>query len=422
MKTQIMKKPLVAAVAACMLGSVALPAVAADDAMMKRMEMLERELKALKTQMAATAKAAPASAAAPTVKVKNGGSLTFGGYLKADYRNVDGDINYQDYWRGNDAGGTDDTKHTKFNAKESRLNMKYQKGDVTGYVEIDFYGGDGNEVATNSANPRLRHAFIKTGNWMVGQYWTNFSQLKAFPEALDFGGPIVAEVFVRQPQIRYTNGNFAISLENPETWGDGDFDSSANGGGNNGADLDEDTPDLTATYKFNGDWGEVQVGALVRKVDQGEENETALAFNVGGRINVGERDDLRFQVNVGESGRYVGAGMFQDIETDPEDGDIELEETTAYSIAYRHFWNNDWRSTVYYGAAESELLEQERSHWGVNLIRQLSPGLTVGVEYGQYDIDDEYTSDGTTAAYSSGAGTPTNGDASYLQMSWKYAL
>lgn len=416
MKTQIMKKPLVAAVAACALSAASLPAFAADDAMMKRMEMLERELKALKAQMSEQ-KEEVKKVTASSVKVKNGGSLTFGGYLKADYRHVDGDLNYQDYWRGNDTNAVaGDVSHSKFNAKESRLNMKYEKDGVTGYVEVDFYGGDGNEVATNSANPRLRHAFIKTGNWLVGQYWTNFSQLKAFPEALDFGGPIVAEVFVRQPQIRYTNGNFAVSIENPETWGDNAFDTSGNGGGNNATDADEDTPDLTATYKFKGDWGEVQVGALVRKVDPGSdgEDETAFAANVGGRINVGERDDLRFQVNVGESGRYVGAGMFQDIEADPEDGnEVKVEKTTSYSIAYRHFWNNDWRSTIYYGAAESEVLEQERSHWGVNLIRQLSPGLTVGLEYGQYDIDDNYSSDGTPA---------TKGDSNYLQMSWKYAL
>ena len=73
MKTQIMKKPLVAAVAACMLGSVALPAIAADDAMMKRMEMLERELKALKAQMQKQEEVKTTSMAAPTVKVKNGG-------------------------------------------------------------------------------------------------------------------------------------------------------------------------------------------------------------------------------------------------------------------------------------------------------------------------------------------------------------
>lgn len=433
MKTQIMKKPLVAAVAACMLGSVALPAVAADDAMMKRMEMLERELKALKSQMQKQEMKATAMAA-PTVKVKNGGSLTFGGYLKADYRKVDGDIGYQDYWRGNAPSQVDDTDHTGFNVKESRLNMKYQKGDVTAFVEMDFYGGSGNEVATNSTNPRLRHAFIKNGNWLVGQYWTTFTPLKAFPEALDFGGPIVGEVFVRQPQIRYTNGNFSIALENPETWGDGDEGSNGVGGGQgvSGADADETTPDLIAAYRFNGDWGEVQVAGLVRKVEVDDgtfaddggfagvsgKSETAVAINIGGRLNVGERDDFRFQLNHGESGRYVGAGMIQDFVVDPDKaavvntagdtvGPLEIEETTAYTMAYRHFWNSDWRSTFYYGAAETDVREIDRSHWGINLIRQLAPGLTAGVEIGQFEVDDK---------------NGTDADSDYLQFSWKYAL
>jgi hypothetical protein len=441
MKIQIMKKPLVAAVAACVLGGASLPAVA-DDAMMKRMEMLEQQLKALKEQMAAQSTAS--TAAAPAVKVKNGGSLTFGGYLKADYRHVDGDLGYQDYWRGNSSGNVDDTEHTGFSAKESRLNMKYQKGDVTGYVEVDFYGGGGNEVATNSTSPRLRHAFIKTGNWLVGQYWTAFTPIKAFPEALDFGGPIVGEVFVRQPQIRYTNGNFTVSIENPETWGDGDVGINGVGGGQGaaGADVDETTPDLIAAYNFKGDWGEVQVAGLIRKVEvddgylsdtEGDatfagfsgESETAFAINVGGRLNVGERDDFRFQINHGESGRYVGAGMVPDFVTDtdaaavtvtPDLGDatqnydvqpLKIEETTAYTMAYRHFWNNDWRSTVYYGAAETDVSEIDRSHWGLNLIRQLSPGLTAGVEFGQFSVDDN-----------NGVDESSN----YLQMSWKYAL
>lgn len=407
MKIILMRRPLVAAIAACVLGSVSLPALSADDAMMKRMEMLEQELNALKAQMQ---KQETAIAAAPSakadVKVKGGGSLTFGGYLKADYRSVDGDLAYQDYWRGNNPGVADSDHQTQINIKESRLNAKYEKGDVTAYVEIDFYGGDGNEIVSNSTNPRLRHAFIKTGNWMVGQYWTTFTPLKAFPDALDFGGPIVGEVFVRQPQIRYSTGNWNFALENPETYG-GTHAANGNGGGTNSTDGSESTVDFVATYNFKGDWGSVQVGALARKVDQGDEDETALAFNVGGRINVGEADDIRFQVNVGESGRYVGAGMYKDIVVDPDDGQTKVEETTAYTLAYRHVWNSDWRSTAYYGAAESDVLDQDHSHWGLNLIRQLRPGLSVGAEVGNFSIDDKNS---------------TDEDSDYFQVSLKYDL
>lgn len=396
MKQQKMTKPMIATTA-CMLGAIALPAAADSHAMDKRMEALEQELSALKQQMASSSSA----------KAGKSDALTFGGYIKVDARHVRGDLAYQDYWRGNAVAEVDGTKHTKFNVKETRLNAKYSKKGVTAFVEMDLYGTGGNEVVSNSVGPRLRHAFIKHDGWLVGQFWSNFMPLKSLPESLDFGGPIVAEAFIRQPQIRYTHGNFAVSLENPETWGDGDVDTNTTAAGAAGADSDEDTPDLTATYKFNGDWGEVQVGALARLVDPGEENELALAANLGARFNVGERDDIRVQINVGESGRYVGGGMFNDIVTDPDDGSRKLEETTAYMVAYRHFWSDDYRSTAYYGAAESDVLDQKRSHWGVNLIRQVTSNMSAGLEVGNYARDDSGSVDA---------------DSNYLQVSWKYVL
>ncbi|WP_019531133.1 DcaP family trimeric outer membrane transporter [Dasania marina] len=345
------------------------------------------------------------------IDLQNGDKISFGGYVKLDVRHVDGDVAYQDYWRGNNPGAID-TSHTGFNARETRFNTTYTHGDVTAFIEMDFYGGDGNEVATNSTNPRLRHAIIKYKNWIAGQYWTTFLPVNAFPEALDFAGAIVAESFVRQPQIRYTQGNFSVAVENPETWGDGTIDAPSTGGGLSGAaaDSDETSPDLIASYKFKGDWGEVQVAGLLRQLDEGDAgiDETAFAANVGGRIKVGQEDDIRFQINVGESGRYVGAGMVTDIVIDPETGKVEVEETTAYTVAYRHIWNSEWRSTAYYGYAETDVLEYERSHWGVNLIKQLTPSLSVGVELGNFEVDDNSASEAI--------------DSNYLQLSWKFTI
>ncbi len=422
MKRLLTKKPLVTAVATGVLGlSLAMPVSASSDDLLERVRMLERELSALKAKMAEESKAREdlkaemkADMKVASVKRAKGGDLTFGGYLKADYRYVDGDLRYQDYWRGNNPGA-EDTNHTGFNVKESRLNAKYTNGDVTGFVEVDLYGGDGNEVATNSTNIRLRHAFIKTGNWLFGQFWSTFTPLKAFPEALDFGGPIVGEVFVRQPQVRYTNGNFSIALENPETWGDGDVGVNKDGIGVDSvtADTDEKYPDLVLAYNFKGDWGEVQVGALGRKIeDINGDKDTVFAANVGGLLKVGERDDFRFQVNLGKSGRYIGAGMVEDYVLDPDDGDIEAEKTTAFTAAYRHFWNADWRSTLYYGHAKTDVVDLDRSHWGLNLIRQLTPNVMAGIEIGNYSVDsDDYN-----------AKDGNDGDSDYVQVSWKYTL
>lgn len=87
--------------------------------------------------------------------------VSLSGYAKIDIRHVEGDITYQDYWVANYPGGRPvDTSNTGFNVKESRLNVKMQHGDVTGVVEMDFYGVGGNEVVSNSSNPRLRHYYI----------------------------------------------------------------------------------------------------------------------------------------------------------------------------------------------------------------------------------------------------------------------
>lgn len=337
----------------------------------------------------------------------NGDKISFGGYIKVDARYVDGDVNYQDYWRGNNPGFGDES-HFGINVRETRFNTKYTHGDVTGFIEMDFYGGGGNEVATNSSNPRLRHAMIQYKNILAGQYWSTFMPLSALPDALDFAGPIVGEVFIRQPQVRYTNGGFKVAIESPETWGDDGVDAPGSGGGTV-SNKPETNPDIVASYTVKGDWGEVTVAGMVRKLEQvtGDVDETALAANVSGKINIG-KNDFRFQINGGESGRYIGAGMTKDLVIDPNTGDYEVEETTAITLAYRQIWNDNYRSSIYYGYAETDVLELERSHWGLNLIRQITPQLSAGAEIGQFSIDD-------------GNGAE-NGDSDYLQFSMKFAL
>ncbi|WP_338027374.1 DcaP family trimeric outer membrane transporter [Colwellia maritima] len=152
-----------------------------------------------------------------------------------------------DYWIGV-ASVTDDISTTKLTVNETRFNAKYVHGDVTGFIELDFYGGGGNQIISNSSNPRLRHAFIKYKNIMVGQTWTTFMNTTALAEAADFGGPLVASSFIRQGQIRYTNGGLQISLENPYS--------------DLGESSQDSIPDFIAKYTFKGDWGNVSV-ALV---------------------------------------------------------------------------------------------------------------------------------------------------------------
>ena len=66
---------------------------------------------------------------------------------------------------------------------------------------------------------RLRHAFLQTDHFVVGQTWSTFSDPEAEPIGIDFEGLNAISQF-RQPQIRWTPAirwryQLALSLENP---------------------------------------------------------------------------------------------------------------------------------------------------------------------------------------------------------------
>ena len=263
--------------------------------------------------------------------------------------------------------------------------MKYTHGEVTGFIELDFWGGGGNEIISNSAAPRIRHAFIKYKNVLAGQTWTTFMNTSAIAETADFAGPAMGLAFIRQGQVRYTMGNFQVSIENPYTFG--------------GDDTLDNVPDVIAKYTFKGDWGNVSVAGLGRQLHTALGNtETGIGYSVAGRIKTFGKDDLRFQVHGGNVGRYVGVVSAKDVVGE------EAEETTSYTAAYRHFWSEDLRSTVAYGHAEADISGWESTQWSVNLFKNLTKALAVGIEAGNYSRDDQ------------------DADSNYAQLTFKYVI
>lgn len=327
--------------------------------------------------------------AAYTIDLNDQDSLTFGGYIQADFRYTDGDMvpYLNDFWIGSAAKG--DISQTHFSIGSTRLNTKYVHGDTMGFVELDFYTAEGNEVLTNSRGPRVRHAFLKHGNWTIGQTWSTFMNTGALAEGVDFGGPLVVSAFVRQTQIRYTSGNFQFALENPETYG---------------GDATQDTmPDVVGKYTFAGDWGTVSLAGVFRQFNTaGGETETGAGFGASGKVKVGEKDDFRFQVHTGNVGRYVGAAAATDLAGE------EVESATSIMVAYRHIWNDEYRSNVYYGNTTTDETDRDRTHWGVNVFKTIDKHLSYGLELGGYEQAD--------------ASDATSGDSTYLQFSVKYGL
>ena len=319
------------------------------------------------------------------IKLSDNDKITFGGYVKVDARYVDGDVGYRDFWIGTGAPLEQDASQFRIFANETRFNTKYVHGDVMGFIELDFWGGGGNEIISNSANPRIRHAFVKYKDLTVGQTWSTFMNTSAIPESADFAGATTGLVFIRQGQVRYNMGNFQVSVENPESWG--------------GDTSEDNIPDVVARYNFKGDWGSASVSALARQLHTNlGETESAFGVSVAGRIKTVGKDDIRFQFHKGELGRYVGVAAVPDLVGE------EVEDLTSYLVAYRHFWNESTRSTVLYGKVEGDISDNERSQWGVNIFKDLTKSLAVGFEVGQFKMDD------------------INKDSNYVQATMRYML
>ncbi|WP_220768275.1 DcaP family trimeric outer membrane transporter [Shewanella sp. MBTL60-007] len=330
----------------------------------------------------------------------------FGGFLKANARYVDGNIAFQDSWTG---GGrvTDSAKRTQFSAAESRLNVGITHGDVTGFAEIDFSGSaQGNAAFSNSYSPRLRHAYINYNDFTAGQTWSTMVNTSAFAETADLGGPLVGQAMVRQTLVRYSTENWQFALENPYTYGTqaGSTDTDKKW-----VDTSNDyVPDAVIRFNQQGDWGNVSVASLLRYLDPQDTAQFGAGVSFAAKLKTFGKDDIRLQVHYGNLGRYVGTDAARDMI------DGEIETTTSAMFAYRHFWSERTRSSLFYGHTITEEEQSNRFHAGVNLFTNLTPALALGFELGRYQIDDG------VSPYEDG--TAPQGASNYAQLSLQFHI
>lgn len=307
---------------------------------------------------------------------------------------------------GDDADGGD--PYTDFHAQFSRFWFSADHvtdgGDkFKAYIEADMFGGGsnalaGNETATNTYALTLRQAYVSWNEWLAGQTWSNFMDVAALPDAVDFVGPTDGTVFVRQAQLRYSKGPWSFSLENPQTTVT-PFLSAAprfNSG-------DNVAPDLTARWLTKGDWGHFTVAGLLRQFKFGEETETGGALSVSGKFNLGADDDIRFAVNAGSGiGRYLAFGLGSDVVVDA-DGELHALDGYGAFAAWRHAFGPKLRGNLFYSMAHFDndtditgFGVTERAHsFHANLIYSPFPKLDLGAEliYGQRFLEDDREGD-----------------------------
>lgn len=376
------------------------------------LQKLQSRIEQLETERAAKPAAAPAAAALNPADVVTRGSMPgsfkvpgsdtsikFGGYVQLDAAyDIKGNQG-----RAVSAGeialdGSADARRkgtTTFSARTSRLNMQTatpsELGEIKTKIEFDFFTSEGSETYTNSARPRLRHAYGTVGNWLAGQTWSNFMDLDAMPETLEFNGP-TGQVFIRQPQVRYTtalgsNGTVSVAVENPQS------DARDNGGSVTAIDRGAD---LTAKWQHTGDYGHFNVRALVRplKVDDGngtnKASTTGWGLGAGGSLKLGANDTVFYQLNGGEGiGRYIqdvyGAAAY-----DAASATLSAQRAVGGYLALQHLWSTSLRSTASFNATQVsnktgfgpvDDLNKSTRQVHANLIWKLAPQLDVGAEY-----------------------------------------
>ena len=268
------------------------------------------------------------------------------------------------------------------------------------------------KCVSNSYSPRIRHAFISYDGWLFGQTWSNFQNVGALPEALDFVGPAEGTVFVRQSQIKYTTGAWSFSLENPES-------TITTAGGGMAVTDDASLPDFTARYTHNADWGNFVVTALARqltyKVGGVDADETSFGVSASGMVKLGE-DNLKFMLTQGKGlGRYVGLNVARGAVLNGDD--LDAIDSTSGFIAYQHKWTSQWRSTFLYSFLSADNDENLLAMYGdptessqsysANILYSPVKRLTFGAEFKHAERELE---------------SGVDGDLDRLQFSVKYAF
>nr|WP_282571334.1 DcaP family trimeric outer membrane transporter [Methylonatrum kenyense] len=414
------------------------------------------------------------NAAAVELGTFNDTTFSIGGYVKADAMFTD-----RTNRALNDAnesflvpalipleGAQDADNVTRYSVRESRINFgtstPSRLGEVRTFIEMDFL--EERDLARSrlvgNTTPRLRHAFVSVGPWLVGQTWGTFYDVSSLPEALDFIGP-VGTVFNRNLQVRYTHdmgmgNNMMFALEQPFTTLVAEdalgtqtsvgIDEDGNPivtesaviaeGGALRSGRDDRFPDIVARYNTSGDWGNGSLAVMARNIradrssstDAGadiDDDKWGAAASLSANVKTVGKDTLKFQFNVGNAlGRYISLNAFPDAFVD-ENGRLDLVTVTGGFVGYQRWWTDRTRSSLIYSYVEADnpssapdAANKSIQSVHVNLIHSPISNLDVGIEY----LWAERNIEGRVARADGRSGRVGSGDMNRVQVSAKYSF
>jgi hypothetical protein len=193
-----------------------------------------------------------------------------------------------------------------------------------------------------------------------------------FPNVVDYWGPN-GMINLRNPQVRYTykteSSEFAVAIEKPGNDIDpGNIREFAPELGSN-ITGDEKWPDLTAHFRYNGDWGHVQIAGILRNVGyetigtpDNKPSNSKMGWGINGSANIKtwDKDVLHLSAVYGEGiASYMNdggtdlapkleVGISRPIVGAPPVGSLRGDVVPILGLMayYDHYWNDHFSSSI----------------------------------------------------------------------------
>lgn len=319
-------------------------------------------------------------------------NFKFGGYAKLDmildfngHRNTTQFLLREIPVRGDEDYGNNG--YFNMHMRETRVNLEIEKDEKRNFfIEYDFYDEE-------NINLRLRHAYFEYGNFIVGQTWTNVSDLAALPFMIDFafGDSLFGG---RRPQLRWQpqiskNTQLGFALEEPS------FTSIENPSGLSGQELPK-FPIFSSRVTTNFNKGHTMLGGEITQLNwdgsNGDPSDSALSWVLinSGSYSLLPATAIKWQVSYGISSSkgIIGLAPNGSNAVIKSNGKLDTDRASTLVIGLVQKITEKLSSNFVYSGldvitADERLGEDIKSGQIIhaNIIYQLEEDIMTGIEY-----------------------------------------
>jgi hypothetical protein len=247
---------------------------------------------------------------------------------------------------------------TIFSVRQSSLGFKAfiptAYGEIKTDVSFDLFATDG------GTQVHWLNAWAEFGKFGIGQTYSVFMDIDAFPNTIDYWGPS-GMVFLRNPQLRVTPWSrdgmtVSVALEAPGSAVDTGKLSQVDPAFGAGITGWNRLPDLTAAFRMDRDWGHVQAAGILREVGYQSTvtasgnpsgRRTGYGLNLAGAVKAFGNGKVSWQLAAGKAiASYMNDGGV-DLAPDPNLR-AEAVPSVGWLVYYNHPWSDRWSSSLGY--------------------------------------------------------------------------